>query len=294
MTGANGRGSAAQPPLNAVDATVNGHLRGDSHNISPLSNGDELAAGRVVSLPAPFWARRMSRAAGLLRGRALNVYLIIASHSWSPGKPAWPSLATISEKTGIDRRHLPALIHQIEDAGLLRVHRRRGRGTVFEPVDDAELSPPEVTPLSPPKVTPLSPPEVTEQGRGTREKKRAPPGGGAARERAIPATHSTGALNGSSQGHHLPADWTPTAADAERARSRGLDPDEEAEAFRDHWHAETGPKALKRDWHAAYRTWCRHSAERRASDRGGARLTAAEERRRRGTEAIYRAAVARR
>jgi hypothetical protein len=64
----------------------NGHPCGDSHNVSPLSNGDELAVGRVVSLPAPFWARRMSRAAGLLRGRALNVYLIIASHSWSPGK----------------------------------------------------------------------------------------------------------------------------------------------------------------------------------------------------------------
>jgi hypothetical protein len=123
--------------------------------------------------------------------------------------------------------------------------------------------------------------------------KEATPVGVVARGRATTDTHQpNGALNGSSKGQRLPPDWTPTAADIERARRRGLKPDEEAEAFRDYWLAEVGPKAFKHDWNAAFRTWCRISGER-AKNHGGARLTAAEERYHRGKEISFRAAMAR-
>lgn len=61
------------------------------------------------------------------------------------------------------------------------------------------------------------------------------------------------------RGSRLPSNWTPNAADLAYCRERrpDLDPPTVAEGFRDHWTAESGQKASKRDWGAAWRTWVR-------------------------------------
>lgn len=50
----------------------------------------------------------------------------------------------------------------------------------------------------------------------------------------------------------LPPDWTPRPQERERARSAGIDPEVEAERFRDHHTARANTMA---DWDAAFRTW---------------------------------------
>ena len=62
------------------------------------------------------------------------------------------------------------------------------------------------------------------------------------------------------QATRIPADWTLDEEGRAYARSQGLADDEvdrRAEDFRDYWLAEDSPKAVKRDWRAAWRTWIR-------------------------------------
>lgn len=61
----------------------------------------------------------------------------------------------------------------------------------------------------------------------------------------------------------LPDDWAPseallaTLAASETIRLGRADALRQVDAFRDHWRAESGAKAAKLDWDAAFRTWCR-------------------------------------
>lgn len=63
------------------------------------------------------------------------------------------------------------------------------------------------------------------------------------------------------EGHRIPEDWQPSAADRLEARRRGLDPDEVALKFRDHFLGKAGPDALSPDWSARYRNWLRNEAQ---------------------------------
>jgi hypothetical protein len=77
-----------------------------------------------------------------LGGRALRVLIAIASHADREGR-AYPSLGRIAALTGIDRRNLPALIAELNAAGLVRKDARKGdRGvwstTVYRIASDAE------------------------------------------------------------------------------------------------------------------------------------------------------------
>jgi hypothetical protein len=60
----------------------------------------------------------------------------------------------------------------------------------------------------------------------------------------------------------LPADWKPTLEAAKFARSLGLDVDAVADQFRDYWIAKAGSGAIKLDWLATWRNWCRENAQR--------------------------------
>jgi len=46
------------------------------------------------------------------------------------------------------------------------------------------------------------------------------------------------------------------------ATDLGLAPDAVAANFRDYWHAKPGKEAVKLDWPATWRGWCRREAER--------------------------------
>lgn len=77
------------------------------------------------------------------------------------------------------------------------------------------------------------------------------------------------------RGTRLPADWQPSAADREFAFARGLDPGAVADQFADHWRAETGTRAVKLDWAATWRNWCRRQHEPGRERRGASSIAAA-------------------
>ena len=73
------------------------------------------------------------------------------------------------------------------------------------------------------------------------------------------------------RGRRLPENWLLPNADAQwSARELGWSQERIAETelvFRDHWTAATGKNALRRDWSAVWRNWCRRE---RSLTRGGA------------------------
>lgn len=69
-----------------------------------------------------------------------------------------------------------------------------------------------------------------------------------ARERILPRQSSRGA--------RIPDDWQPSAKDRDYAIEKGIPPDRIdwlAEEFRNHWQAESGKQAAKKDWSAAWK-----------------------------------------
>ncbi|CAI3955761.1 unnamed protein product [Commensalibacter communis] len=58
-------------------------------------------------------------------------------------------------------------------------------------------------------------------------------------------------------GSRLPSDWYPDTQCRRFAFDLNLCPDTMAEDFRDFWHAKHGKEAIKMDWSAAWRRWCR-------------------------------------
>jgi uncharacterized protein YdaU (DUF1376 family) len=66
----------------------------------------------------------------------------------------------------------------------------------------------------------------------------------------------------SPRGSRLPPGWSPDAELQGFASGLGLDPDRVAANFRDYWHAKAGRDAVKLDWPATWRGWCRREAER--------------------------------
>ena len=64
-------------------------------------------------------------------------------------------------------------------------------------------------------------------------------------------------------GTRLPSEWKPDADDCTYAIDHGLDPKTLTPDFRDYWHARAGPGAVKVDWKATWRRWCRTASERK-------------------------------
>lgn len=81
-------------------------------------------------MKAPPFAMIPSRVAATpLNGCALRVLVAIAMRAAGKDATAWPSLARIAEDTGLDRRHIPRALRQLESAGLIvRAHRQQGEG----------------------------------------------------------------------------------------------------------------------------------------------------------------------
>ena len=89
------------------------------------------------------------------------------------------------------------------------------------------------------------------------------------------------------RGARLSEDWQPSASDLNEAGKIGLrlyEIDNEIPKFRDYWHSRAGPNAVKRDWSATWRNWCRKAMEQKGTGNGpklsvvdaGERLIAAE------------------
>lgn len=57
----------------------------------------------------------------------------------------------------------------------------------------------------------------------------------------------------------LANDWKPSIEEQDFARQLGIDPDLEADRFRDYWTAQAGQRATKANWTATWRNWCRNA-----------------------------------
>ena len=86
----------------------------------------------------------------------------------------------------------------------------------------------------------------------------------------IPPTPQPKKSTSSKRGHRLPDDWQPSQELIDYANERNLDPEREAEDFRDYWHSKPGAGGVKLDWAATWRTWCRRSADRHQQRFSGA------------------------
>src|SRR6185369_9226159 len=61
----------------------------------------------------------------------------------------------------------------------------------------------------------------------------------------------------------LPDNFELTEPRRQTAITEKVDPEREFARFRDHWSAASGASARKYDWDAAWRNWCRKSADMR-------------------------------
>lgn len=72
----------------------------------------------------------------------MKVYAAIASHANKHSRQAWPSVATLSRKTGLDERAVKRATAGLVQAGLIRKesHRGRGRTSLYSLLDtDGEV-----------------------------------------------------------------------------------------------------------------------------------------------------------
>ncbi len=63
------------------------------------------------------------------------------------------------------------------------------------------------------------------------------------------------------RGTILDSNWNPSVEERHYAIAFGLDPDRTADEFRDYWIAKTGQGAVKADWSATWRNWCRRAQD---------------------------------
>lgn len=68
-------------------------------------------------------------------------------------------------------------------------------------------------------------------------------------------------------GVRLPQEWFPNDVSYQYAVQLQLCPEEVVEDFRDYWHAKSGKEAVKMDWEAAWRRWCRVASQLKQKDK---------------------------
>ncbi|MCA3080575.1 MAG: hypothetical protein ING71_17505, partial [Rhodocyclaceae bacterium] len=76
---------------------------------------------------------------------------------------------------------------------------------------------------------------------------------------------SVGEKPKSTRGSRIPEDWQPSQDDYNQALNMGLTVekvDNEANKFRDYWISKAGKDAVKLNWSATWRNWCRTAKDR--------------------------------
>jgi hypothetical protein len=64
------------------------------------------------------------------------------------------------------------------------------------------------------------------------------------------------------RGTRIPDDWMPNVLEAKAEGLTDIDIEREAARFRDYWKSRAGSAAVKLDWSATWRNWCRNTAEK--------------------------------
>lgn len=176
------------------------------------------------------------------------VLLALADNANDEGL-CWPSVQTLERKCGMSESTVHRAISRLEEGGHVTVNQRPGRSSYYTVHPRQDDTPVTVTPPSqrhptPVKVTPHPCHSDTHNHQGTIKE----PGS----SRAKSATR-------------IPEELVLTDEMRGYALKKGITAvDETFEAFCDYWRAESGAKARKHDWLAAWRTWCRRTLTERA------------------------------
>ena len=179
----------------------------------------------------------------------------------------YPSIATLSRKCGLEERSIHRVIARLEDAGHVTRRERPGRSTVYTVHPLVPATPDRPSPRQ--KVTPTE--GHTDAPSGASDLKSAPPltNSQTTPDRPSPITVIEPSVEPSlnrqrrKNAHRLPDGFELTEQRREIAKAEKVDPVREFSRFRDHWSAASGANARKHDWDAAWRNWCRKSADMR-------------------------------
>ncbi|WP_249085591.1 helix-turn-helix domain-containing protein [Parasaccharibacter sp. TMW2.1890] len=202
-----------------------------------------------------------------------HVLLVLATHANEDGE-AFPSIQSICNATGLSDRAVRKARSELIDAGLLEKSSKFTRNGVrlnmarhaAQPAPDAgKAAPRSEKPAY--RATKKEPaPDAATPARHAAQP--APDAGphnsqlNTINSHTIPPTPQPKKSTASKRGHRLPDDWQPSQELIDYANERNLDPQREAEDFRDYWHSKPGAGGVKLDWAATWRTWCRRSADR--------------------------------
>jgi hypothetical protein len=66
----------------------------------------------------------------------------------------------------------------------------------------------------------------------------------------------------SNRGTRIADDWMPNVLEAKAEGLTDIDIEREAARFRDYWKSRAGSVAVKHDWSATWRNWCRNAADK--------------------------------
>lgn len=214
-----------------------------------------------MSWPAVHWAfaqRAPSSAAKFL-------LIVLADNAAVDDWRSWPSIPYLVETTQQDRKTVMKNLRALESAALITPVGKTGRTgqvTVWRlPVVTATTRPKRAKngPVTGGETGPDFPANSTKFPGKEAQKRDTEPEREPVKEPERPRAPRVAPSAGSDRGHRLPVDWRPSDVDLAYCREHRpeLDPLAVAESFRDHWHAESGQRAAKRDWSAAWRTWVR-------------------------------------
>lgn len=202
------------------------------------------------------------------------VLLALADHADDAGR-CWPSVARMEEMTALSERSIRKAIQTLEEKGALSTDRGVGRGNSSKYILKLDSS---VDASTPQKVQDSHLLPDTGKGAPRAEKVHVVPEKVQNLHEKVHHVHPNHqepsrtvkeppVIPRAPRGTRLPADWQPSSADRDFARSNGINPDKVAPSFRDYWHGRADKGAVKLDWSATWRNWCRRDAERNPQNR---------------------------
>ena len=224
----------------------------------------------------------MTQAWSIPLPHAEKIVLLALSDNANDEGLCWPSVTTLKNKCGMDERTIQRVITRLADAGHVTVNVRPGRSNYYTVHPGTPGAPPPRHNASPaddrsgaepgnPRHSAAPPPAQSHPTPGAAPPRtNIEPSGEPSVNRLVRAKRSPDTAK------RLPADFELTEQRRQVATAERVDADREFANFRDHWSAASGARARKHDWDAAWRIWCRKSAD--MSDRQPPRGRPAEAR----------------
>jgi hypothetical protein len=183
------------------------------------------------------------------------VLLALCDSANDDGK-CWPSIESLMQKCSMGERTVQQHVAAMEDADIIKRDMRAGRSTMYNidprklctPADSAPPQKLHPTPAEndgkPPQISHPTPADFAP--RTVKEPKAEPK-----KKRKV------------ARGTRLPSDWILKGKHAKAAAEIEPEWSEDeirliGDKFRDHWIAISGQRAVKVDWDATWRNWCRN------------------------------------